>query len=108
MSGPVEIVASYTYSDGELRFSDFSFPNCDDCFGYEVAFGFAPAALGAAGMIRPPACPTHRTPGTIRTPTPLNTDGHNANAPSSTHRADRRRPRRLPAAGPDGAGGRGI
>jgi hypothetical protein len=42
LSGPDEIVASYSYSDGELRFSDFTFPNCDDCFGYEVAFGFVP------------------------------------------------------------------
>ena len=42
LSGPDEIAASYTYSDGELRFSDFSFPNCDDCFGYEVAFGLVP------------------------------------------------------------------
>ena len=30
MSGPVDIVASYTYGDGELRFSDFTFPDCDD------------------------------------------------------------------------------
>ena len=42
LSGPVDIVASYTYSDGELRFSDFTFPDCDDCFGYEVTFGFVP------------------------------------------------------------------
>jgi TRAP-type C4-dicarboxylate transport system substrate-binding protein len=42
LSGPVDIVASYTYHDDELRFSDFSFPDCADCFGYEVSFGFVP------------------------------------------------------------------
>ena len=41
MSGPVEIVASYTYIDGELRFSDMSTPNCDDCGPDMGAFGGA-------------------------------------------------------------------
>ena len=42
MSGPVDFVASYTYSDGELRFSDFTFPDPVGDFGYEVTFGFVP------------------------------------------------------------------
>lgn len=54
MSGPIEIVASYHYRDGELRFTDFSFPNCspvDECLdksgklvptGYYASFGLFP------------------------------------------------------------------
>ncbi|HEY5882090.1 MAG TPA: TRAP transporter substrate-binding protein DctP [Nakamurella sp.] len=42
LSGPVDFVASYTYSDGELRFSDFTFPDPVGDFGYEVTFGFVP------------------------------------------------------------------
>lgn len=42
LSGPVNFVASYTYSDGELRFSDFTFPDPVGDFGYEVTFGFVP------------------------------------------------------------------
>ena len=42
MSGPLDIVASYTYGDGELRFSDFTFADPVGDFGYEVTFGFVP------------------------------------------------------------------
>lgn len=50
MSGPIEIVASYAYHDGELRFTDMSFPDCDDCEnppnglpgGYLVSFSYVP------------------------------------------------------------------
>lgn len=50
LSGAVEIVASYNYRDGELRFTDFSFPDCSDCAadeagrpsGYYASFGFFP------------------------------------------------------------------
>lgn len=42
MSGPVDFVASYTYDDGELRFSDFTFADPVGDFGYEVTFGFVP------------------------------------------------------------------
>ena len=58
MSGPVDIVASYTYGDGELRFSDFSFPDPVGDFGYEVT-SVSSHTLGAAGMIRPPSLSAH-------------------------------------------------
>jgi hypothetical protein len=41
LSGPIDIVATYAYDDGELRFSDFTLPS-DDEWGYEATFGFFP------------------------------------------------------------------
>ena len=58
-------MASYTYSDGELRFSDFTFPDCDDCFGYEVAFGFVPSP--GCDRDDPAATLVHHRDRTIRT-----------------------------------------